>query len=596
MTPAILLLLAIIVVALVLFSLERVPADVVALGVMLSLILTGLLPAERAFAGFGSDTVMMILGLLILTAALTRTGVVDIAGRTVMRYTGHAPNRLLVIVVVTAAVLSAFMSNTASTAFFLPIVIGVAQRTRTSASQLLMPLAFAAILTSSVTLVSTSTNLVISGLLTANGMPAMGMFELAPVGLPVAIAGIIYILTIGRRIIPNRLGADEFDQPFGVRLYLTEVMILPGSPIAGKTLIESGLGSELDLNVLRIVRGKNRYFGPRSNLTLEEGDVLLVEGNRDEILKVKDIAGIDIKADVKLSDPGMTNEEAELVEVILLPGSPLLGRTLKRFRFRERYGLQVLAINRQGETIRRKISQVQMRLGDMLLVQGRRANISLLASERSLGVIGAVEERRPNVARAPIAITIFIAALGATTLGILSLPVAVLLGSVVAFVTRCITPEEAYREVEWKAIVLIGSMLALGAAMQETGAADYIAGQLVTLVGSAQPLALLAGFFVLTVLLTQPMSNQAAAIVVVPIAIQTALQLDLNPRAFAMMIAVAASCSYLTPLEPACLMVYGPGRYKFVDFLKVGSLLTVIVFVIAIALVPLVWPLRLAPQ
>ncbi len=595
MTPAILLLLAIIVVALVLFSLERVPADVVALGVMLSLILTGLLPAERAFAGFGSDTVMMILGLLILTAALTRTGVVDIAGRTVMRYTGHAPNRLLVIVVVTAAVLSAFMSNTASTAFFLPIVIGVAQRTRTSASQLLMPLAFAAILTSSVTLVSTSTNLVISGLLTANGMPAMGMFELAPVGLPVAIAGIIYILTIGRRIIPNRLGADEFDQPFGVRLYLTEVMILPGSPIAGKTLIESGLGSELDLNVLRIVRGKNRYFGPRSNLTLEEGDVLLVEGNRDEILKVKDIAGIDIKADVKLSDPGMTNEEAELVEVILLPGSPLLGRTLKRFRFRERYGLQVLAINRQGETIRRKISQVQMRLGDMLLVQGRRANISLLASERSLGVIGAVEERRPNVARAPIAITIFIAALGATTLGILSLPVAVLLGSVVAFVTRCITPEEAYREVEWKAIVLIGSMLALGAAMQETGAADYIAGQLVTLVGSAQPLALLAGFFVLTVLLTQPMSNQAAAIVVVPIAIQTALQLDLNPRAFAMMIAVAASCSYLTPLEPACLMVYGPGRYKFVDFLKVGSLLTVIVFVIAIALVPLVWPLQLAP-
>ena len=595
MTPAILLLLAIIVVALVLFSLERVPADVVALGVMLSLILTGLLPAERAFAGFGSDTVMMILGLLILTAALTRTGVVDIAGRTVMRYTGHAPNRLLVIVVVTAAVLSAFMSNTASTAFFLPIVIGVAQRTRTSASQLLMPLAFAAILTSSVTLVSTSTNLVISGLLTANGMPAMGMFELAPVGLPVAIAGIIYILTIGRRIIPNRLGADEFDQPFGVRLYLTEVMILPGSPIAGKTLIESGLGSELDLNVLRIVRGKNRYFGPRSNLTLEEGDVLLVEGNRDEILKVKDIAGIDIKADVKLSDPGMTNEEAELVEVILLPGSPLLGRTLKRFRFRERYGLQVLAINRQGETIRRKISQVQMRLGDMLLVQGRRANISLLASERSLGVIGAVEERRPNVARAPIAITIFIAALGATTLGILSLPVAVLLGSVVAFVTRCITPEEAYREVEWKAIVLIGSMLALGAAMQETGAADYVAGQLVTLVGSAQPLALLAGFFVLTVLLTQPMSNQAAAIVVVPIAIQTALQLDLNPRAFAMMIAVAASCSYLTPLEPACLMVYGPGRYKFVDFLKVGSLLTVIVFVIAIALVPLVWPLQLAP-
>lgn len=595
MSPEILLLLVIIVVTLVLFSLERVPADVIALGVMLSLILTGLLTPEQAFAGFGSDTVMMILGLLILTAALTRTGVVDIAGRAVMRHTGQDPDRLLVIIVVAAAALSTFMSNTASAAFFLPIVLGAAQRTRTSASRLLMPLAFASILTSSVTLVSTSTNLVISGLLTQHDMPAMGMFELAPVGIPIALAGILYMLTIGRRLIPNRGSSDEFDQPFGVRLYLTEVLVLSDSPLIGKTLGESGLGSELDLNVLRVVRGKNRYFGARASLRLEKGDVLLVEGSRDEILKVKDIAGIDIKADVKLSDPGMSNDEVELVEVILLPGSPLLGRTLKRFRFRERYGLQVLAINRQGETIRRKISQVQLRLGDMLLVQGRRANISMLASDRTFGVVGDVEQQRPNVARAPIAITIFVASLAATTLGILSLPVAVLLGAMAAFVTRCITPEEAYREVEWKAIILIGAMLSLGAAMQETGAAEFVAGHLVTLVGSAQPLALLTGFFMLTVILTQPMSNQAAAIVVVPIAIQTALQLNLNPRAFAMMIAVAASCSYLTPLEPACLMVYGPGRYKFFDFVKVGSLLTVIVFVIAVFLVPLVWPLQLAP-
>jgi di/tricarboxylate transporter len=594
-SPEILLLLVIIVVTLVLFSLERVPADVIALGVMLSLILTGLLTPEQAFAGFGSDTVMMILGLLILTAALTRTGVVDIAGRAVMRHTGQDPDRLLVIIVVAAAALSTFMSNTASAAFFLPIVLGAAQRTRTSASRLLMPLAFASILTSSVTLVSTSTNLVISGLLTQHDMPAMGMFELAPVGIPIALAGILYMLTIGRRLIPNRASSDEFEQPFGVRLYLTEVLVLSDSPLIGKTLGESGLGSELDLNVLRVVRGKNRYFGARASLRLEHADVLLVEGSRDEILKVKDIAGIDIKADVKLSDPGLSSDEAELVEVILLPGSPLLGRTLKRFRFRERYGLQVLAINRQGETIRRKISQVQLRLGDMLLVQGRRANISMLASDRTFGVVGDVEQQRPNVARAPIAITIFVASLAATTLGLLSLPVAVLLGAMAAFVTRCITPEEAYREVEWKAIILIGAMLSLGAAMQETGAAEYIAGHLVTLVGATQPLALLTGFFILTVILTQPMSNQAAAIVVVPIAIQTALQLNLNPRAFAMMIAVAASCSYLTPLEPACLMVYGPGRYKFFDFVKVGSLLTVIVFVIAVFLVPLVWPLQLAP-
>lgn len=595
MTPEILLLLGIIVVALVLFSLERVPADVVALGVMLSLILTGLLTTEEAFRGFSSDTVMMILGLLILTAALTRTGVVAQVGRLVMRYIRHQPNRLLAVIVVSAALMSAFMSNTAATAFFLPIVLGLAQRTRTSATQLLMPMAFATILTSSVTLVATSSNLVVSGLLTQVGQPPISMFELAPVGIPIAVIGILYMLLIGRRLIPNRLGGEEFEADFGMRVYLTEVMVLPGSPLAGRTLAESALGNELDLNVLRVVRGKNRYFGPRANLELQENDILLVEGNRDEVLKVKDVAGIDIKADVKLSDPGLKADEAELVEVILMPGSPMLGRTLKRVRFRERYGLQVLAINRQGETIRRKISQVQLRLGDMLLVQGRRANISILAQERSLGVVGAVEEQRPNLQRAPLAISIFAGSLALATLGVVPLPVAVLLGAVAAFATRCITPEEAYREVEWKALILIGSMLALGTAMQETGAADYLAGQIVSLVGEAQPLFLLSGFFVLTVLLTQPMSNQAAAIVVVPVALQTALQLDLNPRTFAMMIAVAASCSYLTPLEPACLMVYGPGRYRFTDFVKVGTLLTAIVFVIAMVLVPVIWPVSVAP-
>jgi di/tricarboxylate transporter len=252
----------------------------------------------------------------------------------------------------------------------------------------------------------------------------------------------------------------------------------------------------------------------------------------------------------------------------------------------------VLAINRHGETIRRKISQVELKLGDILLIQGPHSNISLFNEGNHFRVLEAVNggRARPNRRRARRAIAIFVGALAVATLNIVSLPVAVLLGTLLVFLTRCITPEEAYRDVEWRALILIGAMLALGAAMEETGAAQYLAAQIVNLSGNANPLALLAGFFILTVVLTQPMSNQAAAIVIVPVAMQTALRLNLNPRTFAMMIAVAASCSYLTPLEPSCLMVYGPGRYKFVDFLKVGSLLTVLIFVIALALVPLVWP------
>jgi di/tricarboxylate transporter len=584
------LLLGIIAVALVFFSFEWLPIDVVALGVLLALILTGLLPLDKAFDGFGSDTFILILGLLILTASLMRTGVVAVAGRLITRYTGDKPRRALAVITVASATLSAFMSNTASTAFFLPIVIGLARRLKTSASKLLLPLAFSAILASSVTLIATSTNIVVSGLLSQYDQPPIGMFELAPVGIPIVVAGILYMLFIGQRLIPERVEAGELTEEFGLNPYLTEIIIEPGSPLAGKTLAQSRLGSDLDLTVVRLDRVDESIMAPGADIQLMSGDVLLVEGVREEILKVKQTAGVSIKADVKFSDPDLEAEETELVEVILLPRSPLLGRTLARLHFRERYQLQVLAINRYGETIRRKISQVVLKLGDVLLVQGQRKNIAALESQGVVRVLGQVETTRPNSRRAPLAIGIFLGVLILATFNILPLSVAMLLGAALAFITRCITPEEAYREVEWKVLIMIGSMLGLGAAMEHTGTAGYLAGELLARFGDASPFWLLTGFFALTVALTQPMSNQAAAVVVVPVAIQTALQLGLNPRTFAIMIAVAASTSYITPLEPSCLIVYGPGRYRFLDFIKVGSLLTLVIYAIAIMLVPLIWP------
>lgn len=251
----------------------------------------------------------------------------------------------------------------------------------------------------------------------------------------------------------------------------------------------------------------------------------------------------------------------------------------------------MLGINRRGLIMLRKISQIPLRMGDQLLIQGDRRTIAVLDENNTFSVIGTVEHKSPNLKRARMAVAIFIGALATGALNLLSLPVAVLLGAFVAFLARCVTPEEAYRQVEWKALIVIGCMLALGAAMERTGTAAFLAAEIVQLVGQAHPAWLLSAFFALTLLLTQPMSNQAAAVVVVPVALQAALQLDLNPRTFAMMIAVGASCSYLTPLEPACLMVYGPGRYRFADFLRVGSPLTVLIYLLAIVLVPLAWPL-----
>jgi di/tricarboxylate transporter len=399
------------------------------------------------------------------------------------------------------------------------------------------------------------------------------------------------MLTLGRKLIPDRTASEELTGEFGLRPYLTEIIIMPDSPWIGKTLEESGLGRDLDLTVLRLDRAKERLMAPRASLELQEGDVLLVEGMREQIIKIKSTGGIDIKADVKFSDPDLETKDTRLVEALLMPRSPLVGRTLARLRFRERFGLQVLAINRHGETIRNKISAVPLRLGDVLLLQGHRANINALQDSRMLNILGSVEEPSPYFRRAPLAIAIFTGALAAGTFNLVSFPIAMLAGAVLAFLTRCITPEEAYREVEWKALILIGSMLAVGVAMEQTGTARYLSNLIVGVIGQSQPVWLLTAFFILTVLLTQPMSNQAAAVVLVPVAIQTALRLELNPRTFAMMVAVAASTSYLTPLEPSCLMVYGPGRYRFIDFLKVGSLLTILIYLIAILLVPKIWPL-----
>jgi di/tricarboxylate transporter len=585
-------LLLLIVVALVFFSFEWVSTDVVALGLMLTLVLTGLLPVKDAFAGFGSDTVLMILGLLIMTSALVHTGVVELVGRALIRHAGTRTNTLLAAVMIATAGLSAFISNTAAAAFFLPVVLGIAAKSKVSPSALLMPVAFASILTSSVTLISTSTNLVISGLMSNAGLAPMGMFELAPVGIPVAVAGLVYMFFIGRRLIPDRGGSEGLLEEFGVRSYITEVLVLPKSPLVGKSLAEANLGRDLDLSVVRVLRDPNQYLWPRQEMVIRAGDVLLVEGVRQHVLQVKDTAGIEIRADVTLSDPDLRTEDVSLVEALVVPGSPLVGRTLRAVGFRERYGLQVLGLNRHGRNLLEKLSRTVLRIGDVLLVQGRARSISRLAGSNIVSVLNAVEEKRINRPRAFRAMIIFAGSLALAACNVIALPIAVLLGAFGVFVTRCVNPAEAYREIDWRVVILIACMLGLGQAMVHTGAAQYLAGHVASATAGLSPLWLLGGFFVLTVLLTQPMSNQAAAAVILPIAIQTANHLDLNPRTFVMAIAVAASCSYLTPLEPACVMVYGPGRYRFGDFVRVGAPLTLVIFALAMVMVPDIWPLR----
>jgi di/tricarboxylate transporter len=587
MTPEIAICLAILMGAIALFAWDRVPADVVALGVMLALIGTGLLKPDQAFAGFGSDTVMMILGLLIMTAGLISTGVVDIAGRYIFELAGRNPTLFLPIIMASVALLSAFMSNTAATAFFVPLVLGYAAKTGISPSRFLLPVAFASILTSSVTLISTSTNLVVSELLVQNQQAPMGMFELAPAGIPVAIVGLLYMWTVGARLMPEREDQKPPEE-IGERLYQADVMVEEHGPLVGKSLTDAKLTKDAGFVVVKLLRADETLRGEKrlSDLRLAAGDHLIVEGKRADLLTIKDRPGLEFRADALHSDPEVDPKELKIVEGVLLPRSPLIGRSLRNLEFKERYGLQVLAIHRAGR-LPKTMSSARLRLGDVLLLQGTADNVAALERGNLFNIFGGVQAARFNVARAPLAVTIFALSIVAATFKFTALPVAVLGGAFAMLLTRCISPDEAYAQVEWKVIVLIGALLSLGAAMDTSGTGKYLAAQLI---GSDGPYRLLTCFFLLTVALTQPMSNQSAAVVVLPIAIQTGLQLGVDPRGFAMMVAVAASCSYLTPLEPSCLMVYGPGKYRFSDFARVGFPLTVLIFVVSVLLVPMVWP------
>ncbi|HEV7375789.1 MAG TPA: SLC13 family permease [Pyrinomonadaceae bacterium] len=580
-------------VAVVLFATERIPIDIVTILLVMALVVTGTLSAKDAFAGFGDDIVITISGLFILTGGLVKTGVIDVIGRRLHKIAGGNEFRLTVLVMVVAAASAAVLKNTTTTAMFVPVVLGMCMRAHVPPSKLMMPLAFGAILGGTCTLIGTSTNLAVSGAITRYGMQPFSMFELTPVGVAIVAVGLLYMLLLGLRLLPRRGGADSLTEQYHIREYMSEVIVLPDSPLVGKTLAEANVGDQLDLTVVGIMRGKQGRIAPTPTEKIEAEDLLLVQGRIEDILRVKNETGIEIKADFKLSDNVLESGDVELFEAMVLRGSDFIGRTLKGLKFRQHFQLTVLAVNRHGVALLSKISTLPLRFGDVLLVQGKREQVERLALDGNLLLLEDVSERRGRASKRRWALLAFGVFLFFSIMHLpqVPLPVAVLIGVLILLVSRAIRAQEIYDLIEWRLIVLIAGMISFGTALEKTGADKYLADMIVQGVGSYGGLAVLAGFFVLTVALTQPMSNQAAALVVVPIAVKTAVSLGLNPRAFAVMVTYAASCSFLTPLEPACVLIFTPGRYRFFDFVKVGSILTVAVFAIVILLVPVFWPL-----
>ena len=593
MTTQIAIVLALLLVALILFAIERIPIEIVSILLVISLVLTQTLSASEAFAGFGNDIVVTIAGLFVITGGLAKTGVVDLVGRRLHRFAGDSEFRITALIMVVAALSAAVMKNTTTTAMFLPVVFGIGARRHISPSKLLMPLAFGAILGGTCTLIGTSTNLAVSGALPRYGMEPFTMFELTRVGVPIVCVGMLYMLLIGLRLLPARDAAESLTEQYHVRQYMTEVIVLEKSPLIDKSLGEARISDELDLTVLGILRGTQRYrIAPHPLEKIRAGDLLLVQGRAEDILRVKGEAGIEIKADFSLSDELLEGTDVELFESMIPRGSGFIGRTLERLQFRRRYQLVVLAINRHGVNLLSKMSNVKLRFGDVLLLQGNREHVEGLAAEGQILLLEEISHRQVRSSKSRWALLAFGVFLFLSVTHLVPLPVAVLIGVLILLGSRSLRTVEIYEMIDWRLIILIACMMSFGLAMEKTGADQYLANGITRGTGQYGPLAVLAGFFLMTVALTQPMSNQAAALVMLPIAVKSALALGLNPRAFAVAVTYAASCSFLTPLEPACVLIYTPGRYRFLDFIKVGSFLTLIVFVIVMWLVPVFWPLQ----
>ncbi|HEV3469285.1 MAG TPA: SLC13 family permease [Pyrinomonadaceae bacterium] len=611
MTPAIATVLVLLLIAVALFATEKIPIDVVTIMLVIGLVLTGTLTAGEAFAGFGNDIVITIGGLFILTGGLVKTGVVDLVGRRLHRIAGGNEFKLTTLIMFTAAACASVMKNTTTTAMFVPVVLGIAQRARVQPSKLLMPLAFGAILGGTCTLIGTSTNLAVSGALarlgqsaevTANGAtdPALlgpfSMFELTPVGIAIVAVGMLYMLLLGLRLLPARGDAGSLVEQYQMREYVSEVIVLKDSPLVGKTLAEGNLSEMLDLTVIGIIRGTQGRIAPRGEEVILADDLLLVQGRMEDILRVKQEAGIEIRPDFELKARDLETGDVELFEVLVLRGSEFNGRSLRSLDFRDRYDLTVLAINRHGVALLTKLSTVILRFGDVLLVQGRKEVVERLAAEGQVLLLEEALGHRERAGKRVWAVAAFALFLLLSMSKYFSpvevpLAVAVLLGVLLLLASRAVLVQEMYGLIDFRLLVLIAGMISFGTAMEKTRADQYLADLIVTNFQAYGGLAVLAGFFALTVALTQPMSNQAAALVVLPIAVKTALALGLNPRAFAVAVTYAASCSFLTPLEPACVLIYTPGRYRFLDFVRVGSILTAAVFAIVILLVPVFWPL-----
>ncbi len=609
--------------AILFFVTEWLSVDLVALGVMIALMVSGILSPEEALAGFSSPIVITVAALFIVGGAVMETGLADSISGRIIHFAGQSRFRLLVLIMGTVALLSGFISDTGTVAVMAPAIISISRKKGINPSQLLIPLSFGSLLGGAMTLIGTPPNIVVSDLLRENGFQSFGFFDFTPIGIALLAAGILYLAIAGRWLLPDHQASRELQRVHTpeelVQVYrlpedLYRLRIRKGSPLVGATILESQIGKEFSVNVLEILRrtdgrernriGDLKFLAEEATEnnkislqeTLQTDDVLICQGKLDDISHCSAALRLGVQPADADDQRTLVNNEVGVAEVLLPPRSRLIGETLVSSRFGSLYKLTVLGINRAGSESHLPLKDTVLQFGDTLFVQGPWINIRALTFlRRDFIVVGQPEDLKGSPARSRMVISglILAAMLASLLLGWLPLATTALIAAFLMIISGCLEISQAYNSVDWKSIILIAGMLPMTTALQKVGlvqlGSDWMAAQM----GGLGAIPIMTSLFLVTSLFTQVISNTATTVLLAPIALSLAIRLGYQPQAFLMTVALAASTAFASPVaSPVNTLVMAAGNYRFKDFARVGIPLILISLVITVLLLPLLWPLQ----
>lgn len=593
----------ILIASLVLFLTDRLPADLVALLVVVALGVTGVLTPQEAFSGFSRSAVITIISIFIFAEALHRSGVTEQVGNLLLRFGGRSELSLIVTVMIAGALLSLFMNNIAAAAVLLPAVSSAAKKAGITNSKIMIPLAFGTILGGAATLLTTS-NIILSSLLHDNQIEGFSLTDFLPVGSMMIVAGIAYVAIIGRRFLPGESPLERTQAPsaqerhdlvatYGLGRGLFRARVPENSFLISKTLAECTLREDFSVSVVAIERKGQRLFALSPDTVIMDGDTLVLEGSEEDFRKRDVQPYMEFLPVSEWKESDLESRGIEVVEAMLAPRSRFLGKSLRESHFREKYGISILAIWRGDQEIFTGLADIELNFGDALLLQGTRAKLAVLSDDPDMILLMSREVAEITVPnKGLVALMIFAATLiFAAVIPDLTGPI-MLGGALATMLTSIVTTEQAYASIGWKNVFLVAGMLPMGIALSKTDAAALIASQIVLYLGSFGSVALLAGLFLVTIFLTQAVNGAVAAAILGPVAISIAQQANINPRSMVMGVAMASSMAFMTPLShPVNVLVMSPGGYNFRDFLRIGVPLTVLLFIVVMVFLPLFWSL-----